>query len=63
MATSAQIVATACPFCLHMFQDGIKTKAAEETLKVMDIAEILADSAIYPVTGNQISKSGSQIDL
>ena len=34
-------VATACPYCLQMFQDGIKTKAAEETLKVMDIAEIV----------------------
>jgi Fe-S oxidoreductase/nitrate reductase gamma subunit len=45
--TRADIVATACPFCLQMFQDGIKTRSAEETLKVMDIAEILADSAIY----------------
>ncbi len=46
MATGAQIVATACPYCLQMFQDGIKTKGVEETLKVMDISEILADSAI-----------------
>ena len=30
-----------------MFQDGIKTKAVEETLKVMDIAEILAESAVF----------------
>ena len=47
MATQAQMVATACPFCLQMFQDGIKTKEAEESLKVMDIAEILAESAVY----------------
>jgi Fe-S oxidoreductase len=33
-------VVTACPFCLQMFDDGIKTKEAE--LKVMDIAELLA---------------------
>jgi len=43
--TKAQIVATACPFCLQMFEDGIKTKAAEESLKVMDIAELVAESA------------------
>ncbi len=42
--TKAQIVATACPFCLQMFEDGIKTKAAEESLKVMDIAELVAES-------------------
>jgi Fe-S oxidoreductase len=51
MATRARIVATACPYCLQMFQDGIKTKAAEDNLKVMDIAEILAESAVYHPVG------------
>ncbi len=51
LATRAGLVATACPYCLQMFQDGIKTAAAEESLKVMDIAEILADSAIYRPSG------------
>ncbi len=44
--TKAQIVATACPFCLQMFEDGIKTKEAEESIKAMDIAEIIAESAV-----------------
>ena len=44
--TKAQIVATACPFCLQMFEDGIKTKAAEESLKVKDIAELVAEYII-----------------
>jgi Fe-S oxidoreductase/nitrate reductase gamma subunit len=48
LSTKAQTVATSCPYCLQMFQDGIKTKEVEEKLKVMDIAEILAESAIYP---------------
>jgi len=47
METKAQIVASACPFCLQMFDDAIKAKAAEEELKVMDIAELVAESAIY----------------
>jgi len=42
LETGAQKVVTACPFCLQMFDDGIKTKEAEEKLKVMDIAELLA---------------------
>ena len=45
--TKAQIIATACPYCLQMFEDGIKAKAAEEWLKTMDIAELVADSAVY----------------
>jgi Fe-S oxidoreductase/nitrate reductase gamma subunit len=46
MATGARTIATACPYCLQMFQDGIKTLAAEETVKVMDVAEILAEAAL-----------------
>ncbi len=42
METGAQTVVTACSFCLQMFDDGIKAKAAEEKLKVMDIAELVA---------------------
>jgi Fe-S oxidoreductase len=42
METKAQTVVTACPLCLQMFEDGIKAKAAEEQLKVMDIAELVA---------------------
>ena len=46
MAVRANTVATACPYCLQMFVDGVKTKGVEETVKVMDIAEIVAESAL-----------------
>ncbi|MFC1990969.1 (Fe-S)-binding protein [Chloroflexota bacterium] len=42
----AQTVATACPYCLQMFEDGIKAKEAETSLKAMDIAELLAQSQV-----------------
>ena len=42
--TGASIVATACPFCLQMFVDGIKSKEAEETLEAKDLAELLVDA-------------------
>ncbi|MFC2013504.1 (Fe-S)-binding protein [Chloroflexota bacterium] len=45
LETKARIVATACPYCLQMFEDGIKSKAAEETLKVLDIAELIEKSS------------------
>jgi Fe-S oxidoreductase len=41
LATRAEVIATACPYCLQMFEDGIKSKEAEERLKVMDIAELV----------------------
>jgi Fe-S oxidoreductase len=44
--TNAETVATACPFCLQMFEDAIKGKGVEESLKVMDIVELLDRSVI-----------------
>ncbi|UCF08471.1 MAG: (Fe-S)-binding protein, partial [Thermoplasmata archaeon] len=45
--TNAETVATACPFCLQMFEDAIKAKGIEESLKVMDIAELLDESVTH----------------
>ena len=42
--TGADIVATACPYCIQMFTDAIKAKGAEETLLAKDIAELVAES-------------------
>jgi Fe-S oxidoreductase/nitrate reductase gamma subunit len=41
LKTKANILATACPYCLQMFEDAIKAKEATESLKVMDIAELV----------------------
>ena len=40
--TGAAVVAAACPFCNTMLTDGIKTLEKEDTVKVMDIAELVA---------------------
>ncbi len=40
--TGADIVATACPFCMTMLTDGLKYKDKEEDLKNYDIAELVA---------------------
>jgi Fe-S oxidoreductase len=38
----ADVVATACPYCLLMFDDAIRSKGIGEKIKVLDIAEVLA---------------------
>jgi len=40
-ASGAKTVATACPFCLQMLEDGVKLTNKEEELEISDIAEIL----------------------
>jgi Fe-S oxidoreductase len=39
--TGAEVVAAGCPFCITMFEDGIKGKGLEGQLKVMDITELV----------------------
>jgi heterodisulfide reductase subunit D len=42
LQTGAEIVASACPFCMIMLEDGIKTKNKEGAVKVLDLAELIA---------------------
>ncbi|MBC7186255.1 MAG: 4Fe-4S dicluster domain-containing protein [Calditrichaeota bacterium] len=42
LATGAQTLAVACPFCLIMLDDGVKDRGAEERMRVLDIAQVLA---------------------
>ena len=36
------VVATACPFCLTMMKDGVNETGREESLRVLDVAELVA---------------------
>ncbi len=40
-STGAPIVATACPYCLTMFEDGIKEKGMENLISAFDLVELL----------------------
>jgi Fe-S oxidoreductase len=37
------IVATACPYCLIMFDDAVRSKGVGEEIQIVDIAEILVN--------------------
>lgn len=41
LSTGADVIASACPFCMTMLTDGIKAKEKTEEVKVKDIAEII----------------------
>ncbi len=44
----AEILVTACPFCLLTLDDAVKTSGHEETLRVMDLSEVLAEAVQAP---------------
>ncbi len=41
-------VCTACPYCLTMFEDGLKDLRQDEQVRVKDIAEVLAEAVLRP---------------
>lgn len=44
VATGAAVIASNCPFCMTMLTDGVKDTGKEESVKVLDIAELIAES-------------------
>ncbi len=51
LETGAEIVSTACPFCMTMLEDGIKDKEKTDECSVEDIAEIVAQCLEDKKTG------------
>ncbi|MCS7017535.1 MAG: (Fe-S)-binding protein [Cytophagales bacterium] len=41
LQTGAEIIASACPFCMTMMSDGVKNKNREGEVKVLDLAELI----------------------
>jgi len=44
LETRADTIAVACPFCMTMMSDGVKNKEKEASVKVKDLAELIAES-------------------
>jgi len=44
LSTKTKIIGAGCPFCNTMISDGIKSKELDSDIKVMDIAELIANA-------------------
>jgi Fe-S oxidoreductase len=44
LATGADVVASACPFCMTMLTDGLKAESRDADVKNLDLVEVLAES-------------------
>ena len=45
LETAAHYIATGCPFCNTMMTDGVKNFEKEDNIKVLDVAELIANAA------------------
>jgi heterodisulfide reductase subunit D len=46
IATGAKVLASACPFCNTMLTDGVKLAEKEDSVQVMDVAELVLASLV-----------------
>ncbi len=46
MEVYPDVIAVACPFCNTMITDGIKSEEAQDSIKVLDIAELVAGTVV-----------------
>jgi len=44
LETTPNVIATGCPFCNTMMTDGVKNAKKEATIKVKDVAELIAEA-------------------
>ena len=42
--TGAKVIASNCPYCMMMLNDGVKANGREESVEVIDLAELIAES-------------------
>ncbi|MGQ9655949.1 MAG: heterodisulfide reductase-related iron-sulfur binding cluster, partial [Thermodesulfobacteriota bacterium] len=42
--TGAEVIVAACPYCISMFEDALKTTGRSETMRVMELSELLLEA-------------------
>jgi len=51
LATGADVVSTACPYCMIMIDDAVKARQREEEVRVLDVAQIVEASMLVGAPG------------
>ncbi len=57
LGTGADIVSTACPFCMIMLDDAVKAQGRGDDVKVMDISQVFEKSLMAPAAASDGASS------
>jgi hypothetical protein len=41
LTTGADVVSTACPYCLIMLDDAVRARSKEDDVRVMDVSQVM----------------------
>lgn len=53
LETGADVVSTACPFCMIMLDDAVKANGKGDEVSVLDISQLVERSLMVPALGGQ----------
>ena len=59
LGTGADVVSTACPYCLIMLDDAVKERQRDEEVKVLDISQVLERSMAAGATNGKAAPTGA----
>ena len=57
--TGADVVSTACPYCMIMLDDAVRANAKEDDVRVMDLSQLLEESMGEPVSVGASAPAGA----
>ena len=46
LEAEAEVIVTACPLCMLMFEDALRVRNLEEKMRVLDICELLLEATL-----------------
>jgi Fe-S oxidoreductase/predicted membrane channel-forming protein YqfA (hemolysin III family) len=62
LAIGAQVIATACPYCIRMLNDAVRKLKAENRIIVKDISELLLQSVAAGAEANTTEHAYSELE-
>ena len=50
LGTGADVVSTACPYCMIMLDDAVRANAKEDDVRVLDLSQLVEESMLAGAT-------------
>ena len=60
LGTGADVVSTACPYCMIMLDDAVRAYAKEDEVRVLDLSQLVEESLGQPVAAAAPARSGAR---
>jgi Fe-S oxidoreductase len=60
LGTGADVVSTACTYCMIMLDDAVRAYSKEDEVRVLDLAQLVEESLGEPGSGNGTAASAPE---